>query len=78
MVTKKVLESASETDDEDEHIPKAEAVKEEKKVEPLTKESPATAAATTAATMMATSTPEAAAVKSKNESDGYVNDIIKK
>ena len=33
MVTKKVLESASETDDEDEDIPKAEAVKEEKKKE---------------------------------------------
>ena len=33
MVTKKVLESASETDDEDEDIPKVEAVKEEKKKE---------------------------------------------
>ena len=33
MVTKKVLESASETDNEDEDIPKAEAVKEEKKKE---------------------------------------------
>ena len=34
MVTKKVLESASETDDEDEDIPKAEAAKEEKNDEP--------------------------------------------